>query len=91
MFEFAHVFEFVIDAFDDGSFPEQDPVVGSDVLVFHVFSRLGDQLDPVAEKQVRKGFGDVSFISEEFAEEVFSHGFHDHDITVIDVSLGEIK
>lgn len=60
-------------------------------MVFHVLSWLGNQLNSVSKKQIRKGFGNVAFITEKLTEEVFSHGSHHLEVPVIHVSFGEIK
>lgn len=68
----SDVLKFVIDRFNQGPFAKHDLVGYRQQRVPHVVLDFCDKLNTVHEQKLKQLFADISFISTEFALDVFN-------------------
>lgn len=87
----ADVFDLVVHCFAYRAFAQQQFLFIAQCFVFHVSSHGSNELDIVAKKHVRKCFGDVALVGEEFAEKLFCKFSDGFGISVVNIAFGEVE
>ena len=91
VFYLSDVFKFVINRSDQSSFAKHDLVGDRHQRVPHVVLDFCDNLNTVHEQELKQLLADRSFISTEFAPDVFNKWLWIQRLTVIDIARSEYK
>ena len=88
MFHLTDVFEFIVDRFYNGPFPQHDFIVQGHQAVFHVVADSGYQMYAPGEQYLDQFPGDLALVPKEFPEDVLQESLILQGIPVINVCLG---
>lgn len=91
MFNVAHVFQFIVDGFNNGAFSEHYPVKERHQTVFHVGFQCGDYVYTLAEKHFEQVCRCISLIAVKLAEEFLFEYFKDSHVAVVGITGGKSK
>lgn len=72
MLNLGHVLELVSDAFNDGTFAQQQFVAQRHQTVLHVGLEASDELDPLLKQLFKHGLGEIAFVTEQLAKQPLS-------------------
>src|SRR5512145_328376 len=73
MLNLGDVFKLIDNAFNDGSFAQEELVYQRQQAIFHVFAKLGDELHAKGLKELFKEWlGDIATICDEFTKQAFA-------------------
>lgn len=65
------VFELIRDGPGDGALAQKEPVGPIKQAVVHLFTQLGDELEPVGDQPLLgQWLGEIAFVAKEFAHQV---------------------
>ncbi len=80
-----------MDGFYQCSFAKEDFVINIHEGIFHIVSDFGDQMNATDKKGLKELFGEIAFISEEFAPDIFEHFTGQQWFAIINIAQGDHK
>ena len=89
MLHLCNVLQLIIDGFNDGTFPGQQPVRHAHVGSLHVALQLRYQLDSVNEQPLEELLADVSLVTDELAIKELHESLVVKRLAVINVARGD--
>jgi len=72
VFYLSDIFKFIVNRFNKSSFAKHNFVSHGQQRVPYVVFNLGNELDSVHEQELKQLFADISFITTEFALDIFN-------------------
>src|SRR5574344_213786 len=62
MYELSHIFKFIIDGLNHGSFSQHKLVVKRHEFILHIASETSNEVQTIAKQTVKKRLRDISFV-----------------------------
>jgi hypothetical protein len=91
MFNFADIFQFVVNGFNNRSFSEKYFIPHCHQTVLHIAFDAGNQVQPILKKQFTQGSRNIPFVAIEFTEQLFAKRLNDRPVPVIHMGRSNAK
>lgn len=89
MFYLSDILQFVINGLNQSPFPKHNLVGDGHERVPHIVLDFGDKLNPVHKKEFKQLFAKISFVTTEFAFDIFNKRLRVERLSVIDIARCE--